>query len=106
MASCDLAITWPLGGHKIQVSWEEDVPCLEHAVEPVAAWIPQRGSVAAMARFHASDKFLGGYDGVYVDDFFPEFYHAWATYAHNELQRWREPRLRGRRLRHPREEGG
>ena len=52
--------------------------------EPVAAWIPSADSCDAMARF-VSTRSVRGLDGVYIDDFMPEFYANWATYAQVRL---------------------
>ena len=46
----------------------------------MAAWVPQEESVEAMARFHV-ERTTVGYDGVYVDDYMPAFYEAWAYYV-------------------------
>lgn len=40
---------------------------------PVATWIPNVESVAAMVKFH-EERTLIGYDGIYIDDYMTSYY--------------------------------
>lgn len=46
---------------------------LNNAVVPVATWIPNVESVAAMVKFH-EERTLIGYDGIYIDDYMTSYY--------------------------------